>query len=140
MKHRPWLDGVRYLIVPERSTRTAALQAGRADVASPADGSPQIAAQLRAAVPGMVITRVGLNFADHLMLNHTRPPFNDVRVRRAVSLGMHRVGFVKAVRLGGGDPGVALAPPPIGFWGLAGKDVPLCNDRTRARALLAEAC
>ena len=59
VKGRPYLDGIRYLIVNERGTRTAALQAGRADAASPLDSSPQIAAQLKAAVPGMVITRVG---------------------------------------------------------------------------------
>jgi peptide/nickel transport system substrate-binding protein len=139
VKGRPYLDGIRYLIVAERSTRTAALQAGRADVASPADGSPSIAQQLRSAVPGMVITRVGLNFADHLMLNHTKPPFNDVRLRRALSLALDRAGFVKAVLQGGGLPGAALAPPPIGFWGLGGKDVPAGNDQVRARALLAEA-
>ncbi len=139
VKDRPYLDGIRYLIVTERGTRTAALQTGRADVASPADGSPQIAAQLRAAVPGMVITRVGLNFADHVMLNHTRPPFNDVRLRRAVSLALDRAGFVTAVLQGGGGPGAALAPPPIGFWGLGPKDLPRSNDKARARALLAEA-
>jgi peptide/nickel transport system substrate-binding protein len=139
VKGRPYLDGIRYLIVTERSTRTAALQAGRADVASPADGAPQIAEQLRSAVPGMVVTRVGINFADHLLFNHTRPPFNDVRLRRALSAGMDRAGYVQAVLQGGGVPGSALAPPPIGLWGLAGKDVPRGNDRARARALLAEA-
>src|SRR5687768_5908102 len=124
VKGRPYLDGIRYLIVTERSTRTAALQAGRADVASPADGAPQIAEELRSAVPGMVITRVGINFADHLLFNHTKPPFNDVRVRRALSVGMDRPAYVQAVLQGGGVPGSALAPPPIGLWGLAGKDLP----------------
>jgi peptide/nickel transport system substrate-binding protein len=139
VKGRPYLDGIRYLVVTERSTRTAALQAGRADVASPGDGGPQIVEQLRGAVPGMVITRVGINFADHLLFNHTKPPFNDVRMRRALSLGMDRAGFVQAVLQGGGVPGSALAPPPIGLWGLTGKDVPRGNDKARARALLAEA-
>src|ERR1700675_488423 len=53
VKGRPYLDGIRYLVVAERSTRTAALQAGRADVASPGDGAPAIAEQLRGTVPGM---------------------------------------------------------------------------------------
>ena len=140
VKGRPYLDGIRYLVVVERSTRMAALQAGRADVASPGDGGPQIAEQLRSAV-GMVITRVGINFADHLLFNHTKPPFNDVRMRRALSLGMDRAGFVQAVLQGGAAcPGSALAPPPIGLWGLTGKDLALAaNDKARARALLAEA-
>jgi peptide/nickel transport system substrate-binding protein len=139
VKGRPYLDGIRYLVVTERTTRTAALLAGRADAASPGDGAPQIVEQLRAGVPGMVITRVGVNWVDNLMLNHTKPPFNDVRVRRALSVGLDRQAFIKAVLQGGGVPGVSLAPPPIGAWGLTGKDVPLGNDKTTARKLLAEA-
>ncbi len=139
VKGRPYLDAIRYLVVTERGTRTAALQAGRADAASPGDGSPQIAEQLRGAVPRMVITRVGVNFVDNLMLNHTKPPFNDVRVRRALSAGIDRQGFVKAVLHGGGVPGVALAPPPIGLWGLGGKDVTLGGDKARGKKLLGEA-
>jgi peptide/nickel transport system substrate-binding protein len=139
VKGRPYLDGIRYVIVVERGTRTAALQAGRADAASPADGSPQIAEQLRGAVPGMVITRVGLGFADNLLLNNTRPPFNDIRVRRALSRAVDRRAFVKTVLQGGGIPGAAIAPPPIGFWGLSGKDLILGDDKGKARQLLAEA-
>ena len=133
VKDRPYLDGIRYLVVTERSTRTAALQAGRADVASPGDGGPQIAEQLRGAVPGMVITRVGINFADHLLFNHTKPPFNDVRMRRALSLGMDRAGFVQAVLQGGGLPGSALAPPPDRALGAHGQG-PVSRQRQGSRA------
>jgi peptide/nickel transport system substrate-binding protein len=139
VKGRPYLDGLRYLIVTERGTRTAALQAGRADAASPLDGSPQIAAQLRAAVPGMVITQVGAAIADNLLLNITKPPFNDPRVRHALSDAIDRTAFVKAVLQGAGIPGAALAPKPIGFWGLTGKDVVAAGDKPRARQLLAAA-
>jgi peptide/nickel transport system substrate-binding protein len=108
VKGRPYLDGIRYLIVNERGTRTAALQAGRADAASPLDSSPQIAAQLKAAVPGMVITRVGAGNAENLLLNTTKPPFNDVRVRRALSRAVDRQAFIKAVLQGSGIPGGAM--------------------------------
>jgi len=36
----------------------------------------------------------------NLLLNHTRPPFNDVRVRRAVDLAIDRAGYIKAVTQG----------------------------------------
>ena len=136
---RPYLDGVRYLIVVERGTRTATLQTGRADAASPLDGSPNITEQLRGAVPGMVITRVGGAIADNLLLNITRPPFNDVRVRRALSRAIDRHAFVKAVLHGAGIPGAALAPKPIGFWGLTGPEVVVGGDKASARQALAAA-
>jgi peptide/nickel transport system substrate-binding protein len=139
VKGRPYLDGIRYLIVTERGTRTAALQAGRADAASPLDSSPQIAAQLRTAVPGMVITRVGAGNADNLLLNITKPPFNDPRVRRALSRAVDRQAFIKAVLQGSGIPGGALAPRPVGFWGLALPDLGAAGDKTQARQLLAAA-
>jgi peptide/nickel transport system substrate-binding protein len=139
MPGRPYLDGIRYLIVTERGTRTAALQAGRADAASPLDGSPQIAEQLRGAVPGMVITRVGAGNADNLLLNITKPPFNDLRVRRALSRAIDRRAFVKAVLQGSGTPGSALAPRPVGFWGLAPAAVTSADDKGAARQLLAAA-
>jgi peptide/nickel transport system substrate-binding protein len=139
VKGRPYLDGIRYLIVNERGTRTAALQAGRADAASPLDSSPQIAAQLKAAVPGMVITRVGAGNADNLLLNITKPPFNDVRVRRALSRAVDRQAFIKAVLQGSGVPGGAMPPRPVGFWGLAATDLGVPNDKAAARQLLASA-
>jgi peptide/nickel transport system substrate-binding protein len=139
VKGRPYLDGIRYLIVNERGTRTAALQAGRADAASPLDSSPQIAAQLKAAVPGMVITRVGAGNADNLLLNITKPPFNDVRVRRALSRAVDRQAFIKAVLQGSGIPGGAMPPRPVGFWGLAATDLGTPNDKAAARQLLAAA-
>jgi peptide/nickel transport system substrate-binding protein len=139
VKGRPYLDAIRYLIVTERGTRTAALQAGRVDAASPLDSSPQIAAQLRAAVPGMVITRVGAGNADNLLLNITKPPFNDPRVRRALSRAVDRQAFIKTVLQGSGLPGGALAPSPVGFWGLTVSDLGSANAKTTARQLLASA-
>src|SRR5260370_28729447 len=86
VKGRPYLDGLKYVIISERGTRTAALQAGRLDSAAPGEITKNIADQLKAAVPGMVITRVGSLTSPNLLVNHARPPFNDARVRRASDL------------------------------------------------------
>ena len=51
VKGRPYLDGLKYVIISERGTRTAALQAGRLDVAGPGETTKNIADQLKAAVP-----------------------------------------------------------------------------------------
>ena len=118
VKGRPYLDGLKYVIISERGTRTAALQAGRLDAAGPGETTKAIADQLKAAVPQMVITRVGSLTSPNLLVNHTRPPFNDVRVRRAVDLAIDREGYIKGVLQGAGVVGAALAPRPYGSWGL----------------------
>src|SRR5438034_32380 len=123
VKGRPYLDGLKYLIISERGTRTAAIQSGRLDAASPGETTRSIAEQLKAAVPVMVITQVGAGTADNLLINGTRPPFNDVRVRRALSFAIDRHVYVRSVAQGGATVGAALAPRPYGLWGLGEKDL-----------------
>jgi peptide/nickel transport system substrate-binding protein len=48
---RPYLDGLRYVVISERGTRFAALQAGQLDAAMPAEGTRTIVEQLKAAAP-----------------------------------------------------------------------------------------
>jgi peptide/nickel transport system substrate-binding protein len=143
---RPYLDGLRYLIIAERGTRFAALQAGRADVAMPVDGTKTLAMQLKAAVPTMVITEINVNVSDNLLLNTKRPPFDNVSVRRAISLAIDRRAYVRAVHQGGAVIGASLAPEPWGSWGLLARDLVRLpgygragEDKALARRLLAEA-
>jgi peptide/nickel transport system substrate-binding protein len=146
VKGRPYLDGIKYFIIAERGTRTAALQSGRLDVASPDETPKAVAEQLKAAVPQMVTTEVGTGVVDSLLINATRPPFNNLRVRRAISRAIDRHAYIKAVRQGGAVVGAAMAPPPYGAWGLLTKDLARLPDygnpteqKAEARKLLAEA-
>jgi len=144
VKGRPYLDGLKYVIISERGTRTAALQAGRLDSAAPGEITKNIADQLKAAVPGMVVTRVGSLTSPNLLVNHARPPFNDARVRRAVDLAIDRDGYLKGVLQGGGVAGAALVPKPFGSWGLGEGELVQILGRPEgrkalARKLLAEA-
>ncbi len=144
VKGRPYLDGLKYVIISERGTRTAALQAGRLDVAGPGEITKPIADQLKAAVPQMVITRVGSLTSPNLLVNHAKPPFNDPKVRRAVDLAIDRDGFIKGVLQGAGMPGGAMAPKPIGFWGVGESELAQVlgkpeGRKAAARKLLAEA-
>ena len=51
VKGRPYLDGIKYIVIKERGTRVAALQAGQVDAAFPGDTSKTTAEQLKKAVP-----------------------------------------------------------------------------------------
>src|SRR5216117_343067 len=78
VKGRPYLDGLRYLIIADRGTATAALQLARVDVAFPGETPRPIAERLKSAVPRMVITPANTSVVDHLILNVQRPPFDNV--------------------------------------------------------------
>jgi peptide/nickel transport system substrate-binding protein len=145
-KGRPYLDGLRYYIVTDRGRQASALQANRVDVAFPGDTTRPIAEQLRAAVPQIVVTEVASNTSPNLLVNGTRAPFNDLRVRLAVSHAMDRRAFIQTVRQGAGVPGAGMLPPPRGTWGLAGPDLDKlpgygrpAEEKAKAKRLLAEA-
>ena len=57
VKGRPYLDGLQYLIIEERGTPTAALQAGQLDVAFPGETPKAIAEQLKRRVPQIMFDR-----------------------------------------------------------------------------------
>jgi peptide/nickel transport system substrate-binding protein len=143
---RPYLDGIRYTIIRERGTRLAALQAGRIDAFMPLEMTKAMADAAKAQAPSLVITEVGQNGSDNVILNHKRAPFDNPAVRRAVNLALDRNAYVRGVRQNGAVTGAALMPKPLGFWGLpepelrtlAGYRDP-AQDKAEAKRLLAGA-
>jgi peptide/nickel transport system substrate-binding protein len=143
---RPYLDGIRYTIIRERGTRLAALQAGRVDAFLPLEMTKAMADAARAQAPSLVITEVGQNGSDNVILNHKRVPFDNPAVRQAVNLALDRNAYVRSVRQNGAVTGAALMPKPLGFWGLpdpelralAGYRDP-AKDKAEAKRLLAGA-
>ena len=77
VKGRPYLDGLRYIIIKERGTRTAALQAGQVDVAMPGETTKAAAEQVKAAVPKIVVTTTATNVTDNIIMNVKKPPFDN---------------------------------------------------------------
>ncbi|HET8531053.1 MAG TPA: ABC transporter substrate-binding protein [Methylomirabilota bacterium] len=143
---RPYLDGIRYTIIRERGTRLAALQAGRIDAFVPLDMTKAMADSAKAGAPGLVITEIGQNGSDNVLLNHKRAPFDNAVVRRAVNFALDRRSYVKSVRQDGAVIGAGLMPRPLGFWGLGEADLrnlagyrDPARDKAEARRLLAEA-
>jgi len=67
--------------------------------------------------------------------NVNRPPFDDVRVRKALSLAVDRVSITRQVLKGGEQPAIFFCPPVGGYESKAG----LVPDSVKAQALLDEA-
>ncbi len=142
---RPYLDGIRYFIITERGTRLAALQTGRIDAFVPLEMTKVMAETVKKNAPALVVSETGQLGSDNVVLNHKRPPFDNVTVRRAISFAMDRQASVRTVRQGGAVVGAALMPPPFGSWGLPEKELRTlagyhgAQDKAAARRLLAQA-
>ncbi len=146
VKGRPYLDGLRYVVIKERGTAAAALQTGRVDVSFPGEATKTIAEQLKKAVPQLVVTPYSQNVNDNIIMNIKKPPFDNVKVRLAVSYAIDRRALVQAVHQEGAVVGASLAPKPHGVWGLLEKDLLALPGygkseemKAKARKLLVEA-
>ncbi|HET7342152.1 MAG TPA: ABC transporter substrate-binding protein [Methylomirabilota bacterium] len=146
VKGRPYLDGIRYVIIKERGTRVAALQAGQVQVAFPGDTSKTTAEQLKSAVPKMVITRAAENVNENVIMNTKKPPFDNLKIRLAVAHAIDRRSLNQAVHQGGAAIGVSMPSRPWGVWGppesvvnaMPGYGKP-ADEKAKARKLMAEA-
>ena len=146
VKGRPYLDALRYIVIKERGTRTAALQAGQLDIAMPGETTKTAAEQIKAAVPKVVVTTTATNVTDNIIMNVKKPPFDNQKVRLAVSYAIDRRALIQGVHQGGAILGAGMAPAPYGVWGLLEKDLlalpgygKAADMKARARALMAEA-
>jgi peptide/nickel transport system substrate-binding protein len=146
VKGRPYLDGLKYVVIVERGTRTAALQTGQLDVATPGETSKTTMEQLKKAVPQMVFSQVAQDVTDNIIMNVKKPPFDNPKVRLAVSYAIDRRGLIQASHQGGAILGAAMLPRPYGVWGVTDKDLLALPGygrademKARAKKLLAEA-
>ena len=146
VKGRPYLDGVRYLIIAERSTAVAAVQTGRVDATFPGDTTKGLADQIKKAAPQLLSATVNSSVLDHLVLNTRKPPFDNPKVREAVTRAIDRRALGAAVYQGGAVLGASMMLRPHGVWGLQEADLrPLAgygapaDEKAQARRLLREA-
>ena len=103
----PRLAGVVVAVVDEPTTKFAGLASGDLDVA----GIAPTMAHLAARDPSLRVVDYPVLFTTGLVFNVHRPPFDDVRVRRAVSLSIDRARVVRAALAGYGRPAAGPVPP-----------------------------
>jgi len=147
MKGLPYLDGVVIEVTPDASARLSLLRAGKVDMSHMwGFMSAAEAKSVKQSNPEMVSAPV-MNLASGIIYFRTdQPPFNDVRVRRAVSLAIDRKGWSDAVLEGEGCIDAGPVPCALADWKLpAAKMDPakakylVGYDPAEAKRLLAEA-
>lgn len=140
----PYLDGIEYTIIPNRSTAILAFVAGKFDMIFPYELTVPLVADVKSQMPDAICDISPMNVAANVLMNPI-PPFDDLDVRRAVAMTIDRRSFIDILTQGKGDIGTAMQPVPEGRWGmpaaaqqaLPGYDPDVAKNREKARAIMA---
>src|SRR6266700_426567 len=144
LKDQPYVDGVEWLVLEDPSTGLAMYRTGQLDC-GPEPGwrvRQQDLASLKQSHPLLIYRDFLFTNSYRISMRTDQPPFNDVRVRRAISQAIDRQALIEAVWVRG-EP-TAAVPRGLPEWSLP---VDQCGagakyyqyDPKEARRLLAEA-
>jgi len=127
------LDRVVLRVMPEAAARVAALRSGSIDLIW--NLPLEMITDLKKDT-GVKVDAVASGSWDGIILNNAKPPFNDVRVRRAVYLALDKKALVDFALFGEGAPTHTPIPPTDPAFN---KDIGFGTDLAKAKQLLAEA-
>ena len=114
----PYLDGIEFTIIPNRSTAILSFVSGKFDVTFPFELTIPLVKDLKVQAPQAICEVASSNVSTNLMVNREVVPFNNAEVRRAMALSLDRKVFIDILSEGQADPGGAMLPPPEGVWGM----------------------
>ena len=145
----PYIDKVEVTVDEDNASRMAAFIAGKYDLGWENPGNinradwVQIKDTLKQRRPKLQSIEYASNQESHIYMRTDKPPFSDVRVRRAISLAFNRQGFIDALLEGVGIFNPAV-PAGLKDWALPvdqlGEGAQYYKfDPARAKKLLAEA-
>ncbi len=136
-QNRPYLNGLEYHIIQDQTARTDALIGGIVDFSS--DVAPKDWQQVTATSGLVGRTNVGGHW-HWIMLNNTKKPFDDKRVRLAVAYAIDRKAIVDAIFFGQADPILGGVIPNFSWAYSASSNIfPAKADPAKARQLLSDA-
>jgi peptide/nickel transport system substrate-binding protein len=142
----PYLDGIEFTIVPNRSTAILAFIAGKFDMTFPTEVTTALLKDIKSQAPQAICEMKPTNVATNLIVNREKPPFDNAEVRRAMALALDRKAFIDILFEGQADIGGTMQPPPEGFWGMPaellktipGYDPDVKKSRDQARTIMAK--
>jgi peptide/nickel transport system substrate-binding protein len=147
MKDRPYLDGYKFYISPETSVRAAALRSGRAWIEFRTMPLSEVDAIRKQLGDKVVVQETPATGLFGIAMNNTLKPFNDVRVRRALTLAIDRYTAgrvlypIASLKDAGGlmRPATEWAMSEAELQKLPGFGRDMEKNRAEAKRLLAEA-
>jgi len=141
---RPYLDGIEYTIVKNRSTVILAFVAGKYDLTFAGSVTIPLMRDIKSQMPEAICESNPGSVNTNLIVNRDAPPFDNPELRRAMSLSLDRQAFIDILTEGQGNLGGVLQPPPGGLWGipadvlqtLPGYGMNVRENRTEAREIM----
>jgi peptide/nickel transport system substrate-binding protein len=128
------VEGAVFRVIPEASTRVAALLAGEVDIIQ---GVPPELISTLEQTPGIQVKTVAGTQPKWMEMNVNQAPFDDVRVRQALNYAVDKQLIIDAIY---GGKAVALPGPLSPFNNYVNKSLqPYAYDAEKALALLSEA-
>jgi peptide/nickel transport system substrate-binding protein len=142
----PYLDAIEFTIIPNRSTSVLAFVSGKFDMTFTAELSFPVMKELQAQSPSAICEMLPTNTQANLLVNREKPPFDDARIRRVLSLTLDRKAFIDILSEGNSDIGATMLPSPQGLWGMSpaflatvpGYDPNVAGRREEARKIMKE--
>ncbi len=132
----PYLDQMVLKVIPDAAAQLAALEAGEVDVIFV--NNPAHRDQL-ATEPNIRLEETVLNSLIYLGFNNRKAPYDDLKVRQALSHAINKDQIVEAALGGLGIAAFAPLPPTLPGFDPALKADELGYDVEKAKALLTEA-
>jgi peptide/nickel transport system substrate-binding protein len=147
IKDRPYLDGVKFFFVKDLSARAKSLRTDQTDIEFRNLPPAEVASMLQHKGDALQVQSPGWVAWWGVTPNLTRPPLNDVRVRKALTLALDRQDMANTLYALTGLNGVGALVRPGTPWALRPEELaalpgfggnPIAKQR-EARQLLAEA-
>jgi peptide/nickel transport system substrate-binding protein len=145
-KGKPYLDGIEWKVIENRSTRILAFVAGEFDMTFTTDVTIPLLKDMTTQAPKAICDLVPTYVSINLIINPASAPFNDPKIRKAFALSLDRKSFVDILSNGKDDISGVMLPPPDGRWGmppdmiqtLPGYSADVDKSRAEARKIMEE--
>ncbi|GIO99186.1 glutathione ABC transporter substrate-binding protein [Paenibacillus lautus] len=128
------VERVTFKVVSEEGTRIAELETGYAHIIDPV--SPSSISRIES-TDGMSLNRQASLSLSYIGFNNDKKPFNDVRVRQALSMAIDKDEIISGIYEGTGIPAVGPLAPDVNGYDATVK--PIEHNIDKAKELLKEA-
>ncbi|MBR1123539.1 ABC transporter substrate-binding protein [Bradyrhizobium lablabi] len=117
-KGLPYLDGIEFTIITNRSTAVLGFISGKFDMTFPTEVTIPLLKDVKAQAPNAVCVLEPNNVSTNIIVNSSNPPFDNIDVRRALALALDRKAFIQIQFEGQADIGGTMQPGPAGLWAM----------------------